>query len=71
MPLHGLNSIETRKMFCISSLVDQVMTFKLRGVENLRFDDNNTIKFSSFPVIFPGLFSKRNRKYFLRVSVEL
>ena len=32
-----------------------------------RFKD----KFSSFFVIFLGLFSKRNRKHFLRVSIEL
>ena len=32
---------------------------------------NNTIKFSSFFVIFLGLFSKRNRKHVLRVSIEL
>ena len=31
---------------------------------------NKTIKFSSFFVIFLGLFSKRNRKQFLRVSIE-
>ena len=31
---------------------------------------NKTIKFSSFPVIFLGLLSKRNRKYFLRVYIE-
>ena len=46
------------------------MTCKVRGVGNLRFEDK-TIKFSSFSVIFLGLFSKRNRKYFLRVSIEL
>ena len=32
---------------------------------------NKTIKFSLFFVIFLGLFSKRNRKHFLRVSIEL
>ena len=31
---------------------------------------NNTIKFSSFFVIFLGLFSKGNRKHFLRVPRE-
>ena len=32
---------------------------------------NKTIKFSLFFVIFVGLFSKRNRERFLRVSIEL
>ena len=31
---------------------------------------NKTIKFSLFFIIFLGLFSKRNRKYFLFVSIE-
>ena len=32
---------------------------------------NKTIKFSSFSGIFLGLFSKRNKKYFLRVSIVI
>ena len=40
------------------------MTCSLRGVENLRFVINKTIKFSSFFVIFLELFSKRNRNIF-------
>ena len=55
----------------ISQLVYQVMMCKLRGVENLRVDDKKPIKFSSFSVIFLGLCSKRNRKYFLCVSIYL
>ena len=48
------------------------MTCTLRGAENLYvLMINKTIKFSSFFVIFLGLFSKRNRKHFLLVSIEL
>ena len=49
-------------MFSISFLVDQAQTTKLRGVENLRFDDKKLLRLPLFS--FLGLFSKRNRNIF-------
>ena len=40
------------------------MTCKLRGVENVHFDDKESYKV--FFVTFLGLFSKRNRQHFLK-----